>query len=462
MASGEAQAKLSAGRLETVAWSPASSLWGQLVNNDVDAELAPPQSASIVKTPLVIAMWEDVVEDLGGKIGFGDLRDAATSDPSFKLVHTNPDFSTSGLASVVAEYYAATGKRANLSEDDVAAARATVREIERAVVHYGDQTGYIEQRLLDEGADYASAAVMEEVTLVDYNRKREGRPKLVAVYPEEGTFYSDNPFYVLDGDWVQPQQAEAARVFQRYLAKEITADVAGKAGFRPADGEAAGSLAELGADLDQPASVFGQPDPAVVASIKRTWRRDRKPARVQLVLDVSGSMDKQGRLAAAKDGLRAFIRELEQAPQDEVGLTVFSSGVRERLKPQGITGGANKLRKEVGRLRAGGGTWLYDAAVSAVQGLREGAGPGRISAVVLLTDGADHTSKQWDATTALQELARERDALGGVKLYTIAYTGEAKDARAQLEKLAAATGGRAYVGDTDDIETVYRSISSFF
>ena len=37
----------------------------------------------------------------------------------FKLVHTNPDFSTSGLSAVVAEYFFATGKREGLTERQI-------------------------------------------------------------------------------------------------------------------------------------------------------------------------------------------------------------------------------------------------------------------------------------------------------------------------------------------------------
>ena len=41
VASGEAESKIARGRLETVAWSPASSLWGRLLNFDADRPYAP-------------------------------------------------------------------------------------------------------------------------------------------------------------------------------------------------------------------------------------------------------------------------------------------------------------------------------------------------------------------------------------------------------------------------------------
>ncbi|MEA2368851.1 MAG: Ca-activated chloride channel, partial [Thermoleophilaceae bacterium] len=137
VSSGEAESKIAKGTLEPVAWSPASSLWGRLLNFDADRPYAPAKNASIVRTPLVIAMWEPMARALGyprKQIGFADILDLARSNTGwakygkpqfgdFKLVHTNPDFSTSGLSAVVAEYYAATGKKEGLVTRDVTASR---------------------------------------------------------------------------------------------------------------------------------------------------------------------------------------------------------------------------------------------------------------------------------------------------------------------------------------------------
>ena len=57
--------KIASGRLKPVAWSPASSLWGRLLNFEADRPLAPEENPSIVRTPLVIAMWEPFARALG-------------------------------------------------------------------------------------------------------------------------------------------------------------------------------------------------------------------------------------------------------------------------------------------------------------------------------------------------------------------------------------------------------------
>ncbi len=474
-ASGEAQARIARGSLEPVAWSPASSLWGRLLNFEADRPLAPDDNPSIVRTPLVIAMWKPFARALGypkKKIGFKQLTRLAVSNQGFasvgkpefgrfKLVHTNPDFSTSGLSAVVAEYYAATGKKEGLTESDVteSAARRQVRNIERSIVHYGDTTLFIANEMRRNGPGYASAVAMEEATLLDFNRRRGGQPPLVALYPPEGTFYSDNPFIVLDAPYNSRAEKAGAREFQKFLTEEIDAQEAGREGFRPAklEEKPAGRVsAANGADPAQPARVLGLPEPRVLDRIRRTWREDRKPANVMLVVDTSGSMNDENRLARAKDGLRTFLREV--SPNDRIGLTIFS----DRIQPLARIGQRRReLPSLVGRLIADGGTAVYDAAARGVEDVRRLKDRDRINAVVLLTDGED-TDSSLDADEVVRRVAAQGDSEDQVRVFTIAYSAEAGGAADALRRIARASGGQDYTGDTDDIETVYRSISSFF
>ena len=242
-----------------------------------------------MRTPLVIAMWEQFARALGWpqkKIGFEEIlrlaRSGAPIGPPefgrFKLVHTNPDFSTSGLSAVVAEYYAATGKKEGLTVQDVTSskAREVVRDIERSIVHYGDTTLFIAEQMKREGPGYASAVAMEEVTLLDFNRTRGSQQPLVALYPPEGTFYSDNPYIVLNAPWVSAAERRGAKEFGEFLAEEIDPELAAQSGFRPADLDeqpVPPVSKENGADPSQPERVLGLPDPRVLDAIKRAWRR---------------------------------------------------------------------------------------------------------------------------------------------------------------------------------------------
>jgi Ca-activated chloride channel homolog len=476
VSSGEAQSRIARGRLKPVVWSPASSLWGRLLTFEADRPYVADENPSIVRTPLVIAMWEPLARALGWPrkaIGFKDILALATSRRGwadygkpqfgrFKLGHTNPDFSTSGLSAVASEYFAATGKREGLTEKDVSrpAVRSQIRTIERSIVHYGDTTLFFAEQLKKYGPGYASAVAMEEVTLIDFNRARRGT-KLVGIYPAEGSFYSDNPFIVLDAPWVSSQQRQGAKAFEDWLLDEVTPEVAARGGFRPGDPDKR-ALPPVdrsnGADPAQPKRALSLPEPRVLARIKTTWRQDRKPANIMLVVDKSGSMSEENKIDEAKRGLKVFFREL--SPADRVGMITFDDRVFPTVSLAPFSRNRSRLDRAVDELIPDGETAVYDATargLQTVQGLRDDT---RINAVVALTDGEDNSSSQSPGELGAKLERQARSEGLSVRVYTIAYGSEAN--RGVLRDLARASGGKEFEGDPDDIEAVYRSISSFF
>ena len=422
-------------------------------------------------------MWEPLAKTLGWperQIGFDRILELATSERGwaafgrpeygkFKLGHTNPDFSTSGLSAVAAEYYAATGKREGLTVADVErpAVRKQIRDIERSIVHYGDTTLFFAEQMKRYGPAYASAVAMEEVTLLDFNRDRGGQPKLVAIYPPEGTFDSDNPFIVLDAPWVTAEQRAGAQAFRRFLNQRITPEVAAKAGFRPGDPDVQPLppvTVANGADPEQPKRSLSLPEPRVLARIKTAWREDRKPANIMLVFDTSGSMGEEGRMEQAKRGLSTFFTQL--SPRDRVGLMAFNDQVFPLVDVGTYARTETRLKEAVSGLIPEGQTAAYDAIGDGVGKIIALDDDTRINAVVALTDGEDNMSR-----TSLDQLVAALERQSGqegepVRVYTIAYGSQANTAA--LERIAQASGGKAFSGDPKQIEAVYRSISSFF
>ncbi|MGH2898679.1 MAG: vWA domain-containing protein, partial [Solirubrobacteraceae bacterium] len=270
------------------------------------------------------------------------------------------------------------------------------------------------------------------------------------------------PYITLDAPWVTEPQRKGAAAFGAYLAANVDAQTAARYGFRPADLKQKPRdplTAANGVDISQPERVLALPEPRVLAAVKKTWREDRKPANVLLVLDTSGSMVEEGRLTSAKGGLRTFLREV--APQDRVGLTTFNDRVTPLMPIAPIRDTRSELAGRVAGLIADGGTAIYDATKKGVAQVAKLADSSRINAVVLLTDGQDT-----DSTTSADALVRELDAQGDsarrVRVFTIAYSAGAAGAAENLVRIADASGGKSYTGDIDDIESVYRSISSFF
>ena len=473
VSSGEVQSEVAAGKLQPVLWSPASSFWGRLLNYEADQELVADDNPSIVRTPLVIAMWEQLADAYGypqRELGYKQLAElavggwAAVGKPqfgSFKYVHTNPDFSTSGLSAVSASYYAAASKLEGLTVADIARARDQVKRLERSIVHYGDTTLFISDEMRRHGLGYASAAAMEETTLIDFNRNAGDGPRLVAVYPSEGTFVSDNPLITLHGPWVTREQKAAADVFARFLRREITPEVAGRFGFRPGDATAApaGLVNEAnGVDPKQPKTELQLPEPKVLARIKATWRADRKPANVMVVLDNSGSMGDENKLEHAKEGLKTFLGEA--APHDRIGLIKFSTDIEQLVPIAPMESNRKRLLRAVDTIFPEDETRVRDAIVEGVRRVDARLDRDAINAVVALTDGNDNRSGRTVEEVA-NELAKQaqREA-GQIRVFTIAYGDRAN--KVELGRYAQESGGKAFVAGTEDIRTVYRDISSFF
>jgi Ca-activated chloride channel family protein len=477
VASGQATDDIADQRLKPVLWSPASSLWGQLLNYNADRLYAARQNPSLVRTPLVIAMWEPMALALGWprqRVGFAEILRLATSRRGwaaagheelgpFKLGHTNPDFSTSGLSAVAAEYYAARGKREGLTVGDVElrAVRDKIRRIERSIVHYGDTTLFFADQLRRYGPAYASAVAMEEVTLLDFNRRRRTGPKLVALYPSDGTFYSDNPLIVLKAPWVSGAQASAAAAFAHWLRGRVTPAAAGRLGFRPGDPDTpvqAPITRANGADPAQPTRVLSLPTPQVLDRIRRAWREDRKPANIMLVVDTSGSMNEEDRLPQAKRGLRDFLALL--TPADRVGLMRFSSAVHPVAPIATVRRSRRTLLRQIRRLAAVGDTALYDAANRGVGAVRALGDRTRINAVVLLTDGNNTTGRTTEEEVVGPLKAHSESEGITVRVFTIAYGSNANNS--VLKDIADASGGKPFEGDPDEIQAVYKTIASFF
>lgn len=111
---------------------------------------------------------------------------------------------------------------------------------------------------------------------------------------------------------------------------------------------------------------------------------ERRPLRIALALDTSGSM--RDKISEVADALRHFINLLE--PADEIMVITFSSSVHVE---EDFTSDRERLARVFSRLHPAQDTALYDAALEAIQ--RVASGPAESKAVVLVTDGVDTASR---------------------------------------------------------------------
>jgi Ca-activated chloride channel family protein len=481
MGSGESKDDILAGRLRADVWSPASSVFVALANAQSQTQGGPlvKQTQNLVLSPVVIAMWKPMAEALGwpGKaIGWSDIGALAAEKDAwsqrglpqfgkFKFGHTHPEFSNSGLIAVLAETYAAAGKTRNLTLDDLnrPEVAGTLGAIEHGIVHYGRSTGFFGKRMAQYGPKYLSAAVMYENMVIssyaDSGRSADGAgsaPPLVAIYPKEGTIWSDHPAAVVERPWVSDDQRAAGKVYLDFLLAAPQQQRALQLGFRPAEGDVASPIdADHGVDPKQPTTILDTPSADVIAADIELWRRVKKPSNVAVVFDTSGSMIDDGKIVAARDGAKALVQMMN--PLDQLTLVPFSTDVRAQPTLD-IGQHRQDLLTAIDQFNAQGGTNLYLAVNQTYQQIAASADGNHLDAIVVLTDGEDN-GNSLTIDTLLQNL-REGEQSGDVRIFTIGYGHSAQ--LEDLKRISQAAHGEFYVGQTDDIVQVFRDIATFF
>ena len=472
--------------LTPTVWSPASSIYIPVIN----AEWRKTHSDDIVKgslndlvlSPVVIAMWKPMAEALGypdKPIGWADISQLAISEEgwsaygypewgAFKFGHTHPMYSNSGIVSIIAEAYAGANKTRGLTLDDLKnpALRSFMQEVESSIIHYGESTGFFAARLFERGPSYLSAAVLYENLVVAQQSKvlanEVQQIDIVAIYPKEGTFWSNHPYAILEAPWVTAEQREAAQIFEKFLLDRPQQELAVKLGFRPSPAAPDIPLtapldAQHGVDIKQPQTVLEIPSAEVIASIQQLWTEVKKPVDLVVVVDTSGSMGGK-KITSARVSLNQFIDMLYD--RDRIEVITFSSDII-TLSPMSELGSKREeLTRRVSGIIEGGDTRLYDAVLLAYRELEENGDPKHIRAVVVLSDGNDTASESTlqDVLDALESNTEE----GGnaPKLFTIAYGDDAD--KQVLTELAEITGGKQYSSEPETIIEIYKKIATFF
>ena len=481
MGSGDCIDELLQGTRKADLTSPASAAFIKLGNAESRAKTGKDlvgSTENLVLSPVVIAMWKPMAEAIGwGKkpLGWSDILAlahdqrgwAAHGHPEwgpFRFGHTSPESSNSGLISIFAEVYAAAGKKAGLTLRDVNEPRVAefVSGIEGAIVHYGSSTGFFGRKMFTNGPQYLSAAVLYENMVTEaYTNKYSVPFPVVAIYPKEGTFWSDHPVGVVNREWVTADKREAAKGYVDYLLAKDQQAKAIPYGFRPASTEVALAApidAAHGVDPKEPQTTLEVPSVEVIDAVLKLWRQNKKHANITLVFDVSGSMNEQKKLENARAGALQLVSLL--GDDDQFSLLPFSSRAKWALQRAEMKKDRATAERAVQGLYAGGRTALYDAIAEAYRAhlASADADAERISAIVVLTDGEDT-----DSHTSLDELLKQirfDNERQTVRVFTIAYGSDAKEDI--LKQIADATQARSYKGNQENIRSILREISTFF
>ena len=197
--------------------------------------------------------------------------------------------------------------------------------------------------------------------------------------------------------------------------------------------------------------VFGVTDfePIQTATAARSDRD------IALVLDVSGSMSREGRFEALGNALDVFLNILEESPQDEhVSLTVYSTQDR---KVQNLTPNLDLVRSGFAQESPNGFTAIGQGLNTGIDSILNDplTRPFALKSIIVMTDGRHNRG-------VTPGVIAERAAAEGITVHAITFSPGAD--RNRMRNVAEQTGGMYLHADTNEelveaFETIGRTLA---
>ncbi|MCK5140922.1 MAG: extracellular solute-binding protein, partial [Candidatus Heimdallarchaeota archaeon] len=230
------------GESKPTIWSPAAAVWIPLFDWAWEKKFGGSvldlnQIKSLVASPIVLGTWQSF-RDENNFSSLADLYDLA--EDNLKLAHTSAQESNSGFMAVLLEITAASGKTPDnieLADLQNTTIQDWLEKVESKAVLYGTSTGFLAKQAVQLGPSAINVIILYENLIIETAKDGEAYAKwgddLVAVYPEEGTLWSDHPIAILNASWITPDEAFAASEFETFLLSKEVQKIAIPFGFRP-------------------------------------------------------------------------------------------------------------------------------------------------------------------------------------------------------------------------------------
>jgi VWFA-related protein len=175
------------------------------------------------------------------------------------------------------------------------------------------------------------------------------------------------------------------------------------------------------------------------------------PVTTMLVMDISGSMDKNDKLASAKEAAKTYVSQMR--PEDQAGVIAYDTQV---YTIQPVTSDTAALTAAIDGLKTGSDTAMFNALVEAQKALESISGR---KAIIVLTDGLDNKSQSTtdDVIAGIGESGLTISAIG---FGDVSVTGQAGLNETGLKSLAARAGGiYGFANDSEALKGLYQQQS---
>ncbi|MEV4659858.1 substrate-binding domain-containing protein [Micromonospora sp. NPDC049301] len=455
-------------------WVPDSSTWLLRLKKDATA-FAPTNSASIARSPVVVAMPEPVATRLGWpdkKFTWTDLlRQVNNPGTPLRTGIVEPTRDAAGLSGLLSLTAAASAAGGDAQRNTVGALRALATG--RSSLRNDLLARFPTAKDPTSIASGLGAAALSEEDVIAYNSK-EPPVKLAALYMEPAPMPLDYPYAVLPG--IEPTKASAAGVLFELLTQPTFRDRLAAQSLRAPDGNwgsgfkaPQGAPSPAGGASTAPAAggtAAGGLDPAAIQRVVSSWSIATQSGRMLAVIDVSGSMkdevpsaNNRSREEVTVDAARRGLGLFDDSWS--IGLWTFSTnliGSRDykQLVPIGpLSGQRAQLEAALGSIKpSSGDTGLYDTTLAAYQAVQEDWQPGRVNSIVLFTDGKNEDSNGITQAQLLAKLKQIADPERPVQVVMIGI-GEGVS-KAELESITKVTGGGSFVTkDPNEIGNIF-------
>ena len=408
-----ASKKIARGEIKAEGWVSASKLLVDLTNNSI-RNLGAPQvdCKTLFGTPVVVAVqprFSNLFNDERQVFSWSNFFDALYSQVSkekpletiFSYGYGSIDRTTSGFASFLQLAYLAAVKGNSQLTMDGLESNSFVQQFEKLmspVSFYSQDETTLLDRSVTSLSTRAIFALTTEQQLIEFNRKKsDAQPKLLALYPKEGSFWLDYSICNSKADWVTEQQQAAMLIWSNYLQSNASQGEAFRRGFRPLNVKVEKAqdpfTDRYGVKFEIPEMLQDLPKTDALNYLLDNWQKYSRPVSRTFVLDTSGTTAGLGISTGLKLARTMFAAA---KPRDKSALITFADKVIVAATP---TNEHAKVIRAMEGLQGSGGSSIYDALVEALTINTQEDLRSYRKTIYLYTDGKDNHS-----TTSLSDL----------------------------------------------------------
>ncbi len=444
----------------------------------------------IMLSPIVVGVSASQAAVLGwdrpevaAKVTWTTIAKAAQTG-QLKYALSNPATSNQGFMSLMGVVASAAQKSEALTAADVD--RKAIAGFIKGYKLVGDNSTYLTEKFIEQQNTRVNAFINYESWLLSLNQSGKLKEKLTLIYPQEGVATADYPLMLLN----DAKRAQYLKVVDYLKGDAAQTWLARTTLRRPVNSQVASAQAALFPTGSMMVELPFSTDRALADGLINAYLNEfRTPIASTFVLDVSGSMNQNGRRQQLVEALQYIAgddasltgRIARLTSREKVWLLPFSERVQAPAffempatvltgsKGMGTSSGPGddtaakqkvlgQVRDYAEGLRMSGGTALYDAVLVALtnMNLERQREPGYQYSVVAFTDGEANKGRSLEEFKAAY--AQLPEDVRAIPVFMVLF-GEANEQA--LKDLVAITGGRLFDARKASLYSVFKDIRAY-